>query len=164
VTPVERWSDFFVATAGAAAALAGLVIVAVSVNVREILQYRQLPARAAAAIASLVLALVVSIAGLAPQPVLAYGLEALVLGAAAWAIHVASGRITWLGSRASGRPVHEPLQVIVLGQAQTLPVLIGAALVTAGAPAGEYVVFAGILAIFPLAVLDAWVLLIEILR
>ena len=30
----EGWTDFFVATAGAAAALAGLVIVAMTVNIR----------------------------------------------------------------------------------------------------------------------------------
>jgi hypothetical protein len=42
----ELWHDLFVAVAGAAAALAGLVFVAVSINVERILQYKGLPERA----------------------------------------------------------------------------------------------------------------------
>ena len=48
------WSEFAAAAAGAAAALAGLVMVAISVNIREILTLPGLPARAAAAVGSLV--------------------------------------------------------------------------------------------------------------
>ena len=43
--PAE-WTDLFVAMAGASAALAGLVFVAVSINVERILQYAGLPERA----------------------------------------------------------------------------------------------------------------------
>ena len=43
----ERWTDFGVGVAGASAALAGLVFVAVSINLSEILKYRNLPGRAA---------------------------------------------------------------------------------------------------------------------
>ena len=50
------WAEFSVATAGAGAALAGLVMVVISVNVREILASPSLPARAGAAVGSLVLA------------------------------------------------------------------------------------------------------------
>jgi modulator of FtsH protease len=42
---VESWHELFVAAAGAAAALAGLVFVAVSINVQRILQFAWLPAR-----------------------------------------------------------------------------------------------------------------------
>lgn len=68
----------FVAGAGASAALAGLVIVAISVNVQEILKYRNLPSRAIATIGMLMLILVVSMAALIPdQDSAALGLEIL---------------------------------------------------------------------------------------
>ncbi len=39
------WHDFFVAQVGAAAALTGLLFVALSLNITRILQYAWLPAR-----------------------------------------------------------------------------------------------------------------------
>src|SRR6185312_6154219 len=44
---MPEWTDFFVAEVGASAALAGLVIVAISINVTRIISYPWLPGRAA---------------------------------------------------------------------------------------------------------------------
>jgi hypothetical protein len=74
----SRWANFFMTAAGASASLAGLVFVALSVNITRILQYPHLPARAGATIASLIQILVCSIAVLIPQPTLALGIEVLV--------------------------------------------------------------------------------------
>jgi len=65
---LRTWSEFSVAMVGAAAALAGLVIVAASVNIAKIIAFGggSLIARLASGIASLVLALVAS--GLALIP------------------------------------------------------------------------------------------------
>lgn len=41
------WANFFVAEVGASAALSGLVIVAISINLQRILSFPQLPGRAA---------------------------------------------------------------------------------------------------------------------
>src|SRR5215213_5799028 len=43
----EGWSDFLVASAGASAALAGLVFIGISINLTRILAFPGLPARAA---------------------------------------------------------------------------------------------------------------------
>ena len=45
-SPATNWTDFFVAQVGATAALEGLVIVAVSINLKQILAYAHLPGRA----------------------------------------------------------------------------------------------------------------------
>ena len=64
----ELWSEFNVAMVGATAALAGLVIVASSVNIGEIIKARSLTARLGAGIAALVLAIVASGARARPRP------------------------------------------------------------------------------------------------
>src|SRR5215472_6968534 len=81
-TPSD-WHDFFVGTIGASAALTGLLFVAISINLQQILKYSQLPGRAAGTLGILVCALVVSGFGLAPgQGNRALGLEVLLAGAA----------------------------------------------------------------------------------
>ncbi len=62
-----QWHELFVASAGAAAALAGLVFVAVSINVERIIAVRGLPERALQAFLLLLSAVVVSIVGLVPE-------------------------------------------------------------------------------------------------
>ncbi len=47
VYSLGQWSAFFAAQVGAAAALAGLVIVAISINIARILSHPLLPGRAA---------------------------------------------------------------------------------------------------------------------
>ncbi len=62
----EHWTNFFIAGTGAAAALAGLVIVAISVNIKEILSFTSLPMSAASTVAMLIMILAACRAGLFP--------------------------------------------------------------------------------------------------
>ena len=76
----EDWHDLFVASAGAGAALAGLVFVAVSINIDRILKLDGVPERALQTVTLLVGVVVVSILGLAPQSASTLGAEVAVWG------------------------------------------------------------------------------------
>src|SRR5580658_4933303 len=61
------WANFFAAEVGAAAALSGLVIVAISINLQRILSFPQLPGLAAEMLIMLVGALLICSFGLMPD-------------------------------------------------------------------------------------------------
>src|SRR5215210_848044 len=87
----SEWGDFFVASAGASAALTGLVFVAVSINIERILRYPGLPERALETVLLLPGVVVVSLLGLVPgQSRTALGAELLAEGIAC------SAGIGWL--------------------------------------------------------------------
>ena len=76
-----QWHDMFVAMAGAAAALTGLIFVAVSINLEQVLKYPALPPRAVETLSILIGLLVLSVFVLIPgQSLTALGTEILVLG------------------------------------------------------------------------------------
>jgi modulator of FtsH protease len=158
------WTDFLVAAGGAAAALAGLVIVAVSVNIDRILKYKQLPARAAATVGSLVMALLASLVALAPQPRLALGLEVVAFSVPLWLLHAYAGRVSLIADRENHRPKYEALLEIARGQLQALPFFVGGLLFTFDVGAAVYLLLTGVLATFVLSMYETWILLVEILR
>ena len=93
------WENFFVAEVGAAAALAGLLFVAVSINLSKVLAHPQLPGRAGESLFILMGVLATATLGLVPgQTSAALGGEILGVGA------LSSGRFPiWLQ-----RCVHRP--------------------------------------------------------
>jgi modulator of FtsH protease len=77
---VGEWREFFVAQAGAAAALAGLVFVGVSINLDKIVAIPSMPSRALEAMVLLVAILVQSSLMLVPEQSLrALGFEVLAV-------------------------------------------------------------------------------------
>jgi peptidoglycan/LPS O-acetylase OafA/YrhL len=85
------WTAFFTAITGAAAALAGLLFVAVSINLDNILKSTTfLPARAAETLAILVFVVISSALALVPQDVELLGAEILVIAVPLTAITVRS--------------------------------------------------------------------------
>ena len=86
-TTMVNWSNFFAAEVGAIAALTGLIVVAVSINLTRILAFAQLPARAGESLVILISALLIAGFGLFPgQPVAAFGAETLGIGLVALAV------------------------------------------------------------------------------
>jgi len=160
----HEWADFYIAAAGAAAAMAGLVIVAISVNINRILEYSHLPSRAGAAISSLILILVCSMATLIPQSFAVLGAEIVVLGVCAWALQVGSARKGVAARVQLGRRRSESVLDVVLGEIQTVPFVVGGVLLMLKHDSGLYWMAGGVIAIFIFSVLNAWVLLVEILR
>jgi hypothetical protein len=158
----SEWTDFFVAGAGASAALAGLVFVAVSINVDRILRLQGVPERALATVMLLLTVVLVSLIGLIPgQSRAALASELLGVGL------VFAVLILWLTSQsiASGdeQRVHAVSHWLLVGLG-TIPVVLGGVSLFAEAGGGLYWVAAGIVLAITGAVANAWVLLVEILR
>lgn len=158
---LEGWSEFNLAIAGAGAALAGLIIVAMSVNIREILQTGTIAARAAASIGALVLAVTASCLALIPaQPLWLLGSEILVGTLVAGWLELAAVRAILRENRRVGSP---PAKITV----GVLPLLgfgIGSVLMIAGVEGGYYGVAIGAVLAIISAVLLSWIALVEILR
>jgi hypothetical protein len=158
----SEWTDFFVAGAGASAALAGLVFVAVSINVDRILHLQGLPERALATVLLLLSVVLVSLLGLIPgQSRAALAGELLGVGL------VFSAVILGLTSRSmAGRDEHRvhALSHWLLVGLGTVPLVLGAVSLFAEAGGGLYWVAGGIVLATTAAVANAWVLLVEILR
>jgi len=158
------WANFFIAAAGASASLAGLVFVALSVNITRILQIPHLPARAGATIATLILILVCSMAVLIPQPLFVLGIEILLFGLCGWILKAWSAYRAITDGVKAKRPASEAVVETVLGQIQVLPFITGGVLLMAGYETGFYWVAGGVNAVFVFSVVNGWVLLVEILR
>jgi hypothetical protein len=155
------WHDLFVASAGASAALAGLVFVAVSINVRRILEFDGLPERANQTVMVLLGAVVVSLLGLIPQESSTLGCELLVSGLALLAWIAATAPKVLQAAR--GHPTRIAIRLIVVLPG-SLPYAIGGLSLLLGAGGGLGWVAAGIIGALVGAVINAWVLLVEILR
>lgn len=156
------WSDFNVAMAGASAALAGLVIVAASVNIDKIIRAGTLTARLGAAIASLVLALVASAVGLIPELDLTwYGIVVIIGALTAGAFQLHATRTI------ASDPTPEQRARFAKSMLGWLPVAAyiaaGVALVL-GSSSGLVLTAAGSLLAVIAAIVVSWVVLVEVLR
>jgi hypothetical protein len=157
----HEWTDLFVASAGASAALTGLLFVAVSLNIKDILENRILPGRALQTLLLLLSAVVVSLVGLVPgQSTTALGVELLIfaLGFGGWAIVLAARSME--GTRQYIHPLFH-FGLIVPG---TVPPVVGAMSLIAHSGGGLYWTAGGIVGALLGAAVNAWVLLVEILR
>jgi modulator of FtsH protease len=156
------WENFFFAEVGASAALVGLLFVAVSINLAKILAIPFLPGRAFEALVVLFMVLLISTFALVPgQSTTALGIEIASSGFFGWAMTLyvqsrfrthASHKAMWLVTR------------VIATQLATVPMMIAGGSLLAQRGGGLYWTVAGVVATFFAALIDAWVLLVEIHR
>jgi len=160
---IRDWANFFSAEAGAAASLTGLVIVAISINLSRILAFPQLPGRAIETLTMLVGVLLTSSVALVPaQPMHALGAEILVIGSLMWVV-VAVAYLRGRGAPVPGKRWAPALRLIV-GQLACVPFLIAGAIVFVSGASGLYWTVPGTIFCLIAGVLNAWVLLVEVVR
>jgi hypothetical protein len=157
------WIGFGTAVATAAAALAGLLFIAVSINLKQILEIKSLPSRAAQTLilfaTPLISALLVVVPG---QARIALGLELLACG------QVIGGAQLWLDLRATRGPEDTVWRRMI---GRVFPALLSCACLSlagatliAGAGGGLYWLVPSVLAALVFGLINVWILLVEILR
>ena len=154
---VDAWETFALGHLGASAALLGLVIVALSINLGKVIAARSLTDRAGEAVIQLFTVLTASTLVVVPgQGRRQVGIELLVLGA------VVLGAVLVLQRSARGTP-QLPVRLAFGLPGPLLLVVAGAALI---ARAGGGLAWwpPSLLFSYAAALLGAWVLLVEVLR
>ncbi|HMN84523.1 MAG TPA: hypothetical protein PKA74_00830 [Bauldia sp.] len=164
LSALDAWGDFLAAQVGASAALAGLLFVGVSINLEKILSANSLTLRALLALIVLVVILILSSFLLFPgQSRLAVGIEIVAIGAATVAIGNLIELRIWR-DRGDAQTTLTLAVNLLLFEAASFPYVIGGILVLADDPSGMTWVGIAIMFSFVKAVVDAWVLLVEINR
>lgn len=157
------WSNLFSAELSASAALTGLLFVAASINLARIIGNPLLIARLAKALSTLVGVLLAAALCLVPgQSARLLGAELVVVGVPVWIM------VTILERASSRTNVYVgkwgKVGHFLLAQSAVLAMIAGGVSLAAGHGGGLYWTVAGVMISFVTALLDAWVLLIEILR
>jgi len=159
---VLPWQAFFAGEVGAAASLTGLLFVAVSINLRAILSFPRLPARAGETLALLLLVAVIASLALVPQDPRALAAEMIVCaGGLAAAVLTVQLRH---GPDDPDDPWWWYLSRIATIQLPALLFLTGGVTLALRQGGGLYWLAPAVLTAFLGAVYNAWVLLVEIIR
>src|ERR687889_982226 len=165
---VDEWHDFFLAAAGAAAVLAGLVFVGVSINLDMIMSNPTygLAGRALEALVLLVAVLIVTMLLLVPaQGMVLAGAEVLAVGVLDWAAVVIIQVLVLRNWQLLDPAFRWPfVPHVVLCHVATLPIVAAGVGVMGWGVGGLYWLVVGVVLSFLVAVGDAWVLLVEIHR
>jgi hypothetical protein len=156
------WASFAVAITAAAATLAGLLFVAVSINLQRILSFRNLPARAAQTLILFTTPLITGLFLVIPGQASAdLAWELLLTGA------VIGGTQIWINARSPRSDQETPLTWIVARASAVVScgcLLVAGGTLLAQAGGGLYWLVPSVLAALIFGLGNTWVLLVEILR
>jgi modulator of FtsH protease len=163
----EGWGVLFLAAAGATAALSGLIFVGLSVNIRTVLAADKrdgqnfLTGRALEALAALLTVLLISLVGLVPaMPRGALAAFILVAGAGSATSPVRA----LLASRPGGAPDTPLLLRLITAAGLTVTLLLAGVTLATGHGGGLYWLPAAFVLAIVIAAVNAWVMLVEVLR
>lgn len=158
-----RWTSFFSAETSASAALTGLLFVAISINLLRIVANPALAARSLKALVTLAAILLISFLCLVPgQSTRVLGVEIAILGV----LHWTAGTVLQYKSVHNNPYVGRKARVynILVTHASALPIVLAGRSLVVGRGGGLYWLVGGTVICFLAALMDAWVLLIEIQR
>jgi hypothetical protein len=160
---IREWHDFFVATAGASAALTGLIFVGVSINITKILSFPKLPDRALLSLVLLLNILVISTLMLIPaQSYSVIGIEILIISICVYSFVTGMDKGIYKNMDAEYKKQYRIS--IVYNQFSLFPYVAASIIILISKENGIYWLVPGIIISFIKAVVDAWVLLVEINR
>lgn len=160
---MNEWSNLFVATSGAAAALTGLIFVGISINLEKILKTPNLPNRALISLILLLSILIISLLFLIPgQSVTAISTENISVGCLVWLINT---KIDFGVLQVTPKSYKKSYRInMFVNQVAILFYIAGGIVMLLEGGAGMILIMAAIIISFIKSVIDAWVLLIEINR
>ena len=157
------WENFFIAEVGASAALLGLIFVGVSINLTRIISLPGLPNRAFLALIILLTILIMCSLLLIPgQSQTLIGIELLVVGLIVWITATRLDVMILLKKEPQYRSSY--MLNMALTQLALLPYIVAGIIVLTRGAGGLYWLVPAIIISFIKALLDAWVLLVEINR
>ena len=161
---LDGWTDFFVAAAGASAALAGLIIVAMSVSIDMLIKFPGLTSRAATAIAMLVAVTVIALVGLMPTvDTVGLGIAGIFVAALGLVFALQSLWVLMVHSE-GGRQVLSSITKGGLNVAPFVAFGIGGVMLVSGSVEGLTIMAIGAMVAVVASVVAAWVMLVEIRR
>ena len=161
---MNEWHDLFVATAGASAALTGLIFVGVSINLSKILSLPTVPERALLALVFLLTILILSILMLIPnQPLIVIGIEVTILGVILWAVTIKTDLYVYKKTDKDFFNKYY-FRNVILNQVTVILNVVGGIVLCCGNANGFYWLIAGFIFSIIKSIIDSWVLLVEINR
>lgn len=158
---VAAWQSFAAAEVGAAATLAGLLVVAVSVNITRIIELPWVVSRMAASLTLFTGVLMGGTALLVP------GQSAHVVGGELAIVGFAMAALVWLNNGLRGTQPQYRNRILIsaaLAVVASLLVATAGVLCAAQTGGGLYWLVPGVLLAFAVGLLNGWVALVEILR
>ena len=156
------WAEFLTAVVGAGAGLAGLIFVALSINLDRLAARPKLASRAGETLAVLLLAVIGSAVGLMPMGRMGFGIVLLAVATPIWVVTL--NLQLRQGPDSPDHPYWWFLSRIAVTQCAVVPLMLAGVSMIVGKGGGLFWLGAGVLVAFAGSVYNGWILLVEVVR